>query len=99
MIENIELQELQKSDSDSAPVLEKRDLLLCGHVNTKADVLVCSIEITISELFGLKIGDVVKSSQNIEHPMTLMVNGKPVARGNLVAIDDKFGFEVTQLGE
>jgi len=97
MIENIELQDLTSSESNGEPILSKIDLSLCGHINASAEVMVCSVEMTISELFKLKIGDVIKSPETVDSPMTLMMNGKPIARGNLVAIDDKFGFEVTQI--
>lgn len=99
MIENIELQELTASTSDGSPILSKVDLSLCGHINASAEVKVCSIEMTISELFNLKVGDVVKSKETVDSPMTLIMNGKPIARGNLVAVDDKFGFEITAIDE
>lgn len=99
MIENIELQELVASGSDASPILSKVDLSLCGHINATAEVRVCSIEMTISELFNLKVGDVVKSTESADSSMTLIMNGKPIARGNLIAIDDNFGFEITEIDE
>jgi flagellar motor switch protein FliN len=99
MIENIELQELIASATDGKAILSKRDMSLCGHVNASADVVVCSFEISISELFSLKVGDVVKSKESVDAPMTLILDGKRIARGNLVAIEDRFGFEVTDIGE
>jgi flagellar motor switch protein FliN len=99
MIENIELQELSASASAGKAVLSKRDMSLCGHVNASADVIVCAFEMTIGELFSLKVGDVIKSTESVDTPMTLILDGKRIARGNLVAVDDRFGFEVTEIGE
>lgn len=99
MIENIELQELTPQEREGKPLLSKRDMSLCDHVTAEAEVMVCSLNITIEELFALKVGSIVKSDESIETPMRLFVNGKPIARGNLVAIDDKFGFEVTEINE
>lgn len=99
MIENIELQELESKDAGDKYLLSKRDISICDHVTTSAEIMVCSINITIEQLFKLKVGSVINSTEGIESPMTLMVNGKPIAKGNLVAIDDKFGFEVTAINE
>lgn len=99
MKENIELQELQVRDSKSNALLEKRDLSLCGHVNTSAEIVVCRLELSVKELLDAKAGNVLVSAHGVDAPMTLVVNGKPVALGNLVVVEDKFGFEITHVAE
>lgn len=99
MTENIELQELHDASPKGSALLEKRDLSLCGHVNASAEIIVCRVELTVSQLLELRSGSVLVSAQSLNTPMTLVVNGKAVARGNLVAVDDKFGFEVTVVAE
>jgi flagellar motor switch protein FliN/FliY len=99
VIDNIELQELKDSNTKGGALLEKRDLSLCGHVSAQAEIVVCSLELTVSQLLELRAGNVLVSDQSIEAPMTLLLNGKAVATGNLVAVDDKFGFEVVEVAD
>lgn len=99
MIENIELSELPEAGTSGKNIVSTRDLSLCGHVTAVADVIVGTVDITIEDLFKLKAGDVVISNNSIEDAMSLVLNGKMIARGNLVVVDDKFGFEITEVGE
>lgn len=99
MIDDIELQELNDGNSKGSALLEKRDLSFCGHVSAQAEIVVCNLELTVSQLLELRAGNVLVSDQGIEAPMTLLVNGKSVATGNLVAVDDKFGFEVVEVAD
>jgi flagellar motor switch protein FliN/FliY len=52
---------------------------------------------TVQEMFGLKAGDVVSMNELLEAPLTLMLNGRPVARGELLAVDDHFGIRIVEL--
>jgi len=99
MIENIELPELPEGADGGKSVVTKRDLSLCGHVTATAEVMVGTVDITIEDLFKLKSGDVVVSNNFVDESMSLILNGKVIAKGNLVIVDDKFGFEITEVGE
>lgn len=99
MIENIELPELPDGADDGKNVVTKRDLSLCSHVTAMAEVMVGTVDITIEDLFKLKSGDVVVSNNFVDEAMSLILNGKVIAKGNLVVVDDKFGFEITEVGE
>lgn len=99
MIENIELPELPEASETGKSIVTKRDLSLCGHVTAVAEVVVGTVDITIENLFRLKTGDVVISNNSVDETMSLILNGKTIAKGNLVVVDDKFGFEITEVGE
>lgn len=99
MVDNIELQELPDSIPAEKSILNKRDIGLCGHVKVNAEILLGEVELTIEELFSLKPGSVVTSLQSIDAPMSLLIDGKLVATGSLVVVDDKFGFEVADIIE
>lgn len=102
MIENIELSELSELPENAEAgksVIAKRDLSLCGHVTAVAEVMVGTVDVTIESLFKLKTGDVVISNNSVDESMSLVLNGKIIAKGNLVVVDDKFGFEITEVGE
>ena len=80
-----------------AEPLIKRDLSLLSHVLVELTVEVGPAEMTVDELFALRAGDVVKTMQQVNQPMTLQLDGKAVALGHLVAVDDNFGFQISAI--
>jgi flagellar motor switch protein FliN/FliY len=84
---------------ESAPTgaaLVAKDMNLVGHVPVALTVLVGTVSMSIEELFALKQGQVLPMNESLDAPVTLQLNGKAVARGELVAVDDCFGIRITE---
>lgn len=96
-IENIVLDELTSESDDQAKSLVNRDIDLIGHVNVAVSVNVGNLDLSIEQLFSMKSGDVLSMNEGLNSPVTLFVNDKPVASGNLVAVDDNFGIQITEV--
>lgn len=73
------------------------DISLIGHVQVSLAAQVGTVSMSIERLFGLKSGDVVSMNELLEAPLTLMLNGRAVARGELLAVDDHFGVRILEL--
>lgn len=73
------------------------DMSLVGHVEVSLTAQVGTISMPIERLFGLKHGDVVSMNELLDAPLTLMLNGRPVARGELLAVDEHFGVRILEL--
>ena len=87
-------------ETDSAPIgsnLLNKDLHLVGHVPITLTALIGSVSITIEQLFALKQGEVLSMNESLDAPITLLLNDKPVARGELVAVEENFGIRITEL--
>lgn len=57
-------------------------------------------QMTIREALALGPGSIVTLNRLAGEPVDLLVNGKPIARGEVVVIDEEFGLRVTEvLGE
>jgi flagellar motor switch protein FliN len=52
---------------------------------------------TIGETLGLGPGSIVTLNRLAGEPVDLLVNGKPIARGEVVVIDEEFGLRVTEV--
>ena len=52
---------------------------------------------TIGEALGLGPGSIVTVDRLAGEPVDLLVNGKPIARGEVVAIDEEFGLRITEI--
>ena len=54
-------------------------------------------KMTIRETLGLGPGSIVTLDRMAGEPVDLLVNGKPIARGEVVVIDGEFGLRVTEV--
>jgi flagellar motor switch protein FliN len=65
----------------------------------RATLTVCigSVEMSIGDLLKARKEQVIRLDSGVNDPVDLLIEGKVVARGQLVAIDDHFGVRITQL--
>lgn len=82
--------------ASDAPVVVK-DLSLVGHLPVSLSAVVGTVSMTIDHLFALREGEVLTMNEDLDAPVTLLLNGKAVARGELVAVDECFGIRITEL--
>lgn len=75
----------------------RQDIGLIGHVQVSLAAQVGTITLSVERLFGLKAGDVIDMNEALEAPVTLMLNGRAVARAELLAVDDHFGVRILEL--
>ncbi|NII74898.1 flagellar motor switch protein FliN/FliY [Dyella sp. SG562] len=73
------------------------DLSLVGHVKVRLTAVLGETEVSLAELFELKAGKVLTLGQGLEEPVTLQLNGKPVATAQLMAVGDHFGVQIVQV--
>ena len=52
---------------------------------------------TIGEALALGPGSIITLNRLAGEPVDLLVNGKPIARGEVVVIDQEFGLRVTEV--
>src|SRR5689334_3384616 len=52
---------------------------------------------TIGQTLELRPGSVVSLNRLAGEPVDLLINGKPIARGEVVVIDEEFGLRVTEV--
>lgn len=96
VVEPIELEEASHAPAGGEPLI-KRNLALLGHVNVRLDVMLGSAQIDVERLFSLSSGDTIALDADLDAPVTLQLDGKPIARGQLMAIDDCFGLKITEI--
>lgn len=74
-----------------------RDIGLIGHVQVSMTAQVGTVTLSVERLFSLAAGDIVRMNESLEAPLTLMIDGRPVARGELLAVDDHFGIRILEV--
>ena len=75
--------------------LENVDLLLNVPLNLSVVVGTCTM--SIGDILKLGTGSVVELDRDVTQPVDLLVNDRPIARGEIVAIDEAFGLRITEL--
>jgi len=56
-----------------------------------------SCQLPMREVLQLNVGSVVQLDKQADAPVELSVNGKLIARGEVVVIEDRFGVKITEV--
>jgi flagellar motor switch protein FliN len=56
-----------------------------------------SCQLPMREVLQLGVGSVVQLDKPADAPVELSVNGKLIARGEVVVIEDRFGVKITEV--
>src|SRR5579884_2825484 len=99
MSEEIRLQQLD----GTAPPPTAREFQLAGELRRLSAVPVdLTVEMgrarmTVGETLELRQGSIITLDRMAGEPVDLLVNGTPIARGEVVVIDEQFGLRLTQV--
>jgi len=88
-----ELDELE-STGESGSALGLSNLT---DVPVKVTVEVGRAKLTLAELIDLRSGSLVELDREAHEPADILVNGKVVARGEIITMNDSYGVRITSL--
>jgi flagellar motor switch protein FliN/FliY len=66
-------------------------------VKVELQVCVGTVSMTVAQLLSAREQDVFTLEQAVQDPVDLVLDGRVVARGQLVAVDGRFGMRITEL--
>ncbi len=96
--QRIDLDDLATGPAQGRP-LGLATLDLIKDVKVKVEVQLGNAEMTVAELAALKVASVIPLDRTLDAPLDLLMNGRVVARGELVAVGDHFGVRITSVAE
>jgi flagellar motor switch protein FliN/FliY len=73
------------------------DLTRLEAVTVELTVEVGRTHMSLGETMSLGQGSVVTLDRLADKPVDLLVNGRPIARGEVVVIDEQFGLRITEV--
>ena len=76
--------------------MEKKSLDLVLDIKVNVAVQLGSCELPMREVLALVPGTILQLAQKANEPLSLHVNQKLVARGEVVLVGDSFGIRVTE---
>jgi len=71
------------------------DLLL--DVDLPISVAFGTTEMTLKDVLNLSTGSVIELNKSVNDPVSIIVNQKPIARGEVVMVDGKYGVRVLEV--
>jgi flagellar motor switch protein FliN len=75
------------------------DLRRLSDVPLELSVEIGRTRMTVGETLQLRAGSIVTLERLAGEPVDLLVNGTPIARGEVVVVDEQFGLRVTEIVE
>lgn len=95
-IQQVSLSEIPETEP-TGPSLLGNNLELIHDVKIKLTARLGDAEISVGELFSLKEGSITKLDRLATDPIDILLDGKVVARGSLVVVEDFFGISITEI--
>lgn len=80
---------------DSVPSADRLDLL--RGVEMQATAELGRVRMTVNDLLSLRDGAVIELDRAAGAPADLYVNGRLIARGEVVVVDENYGLRITQV--
>jgi flagellar motor switch protein FliN/FliY len=80
---------------DAPPPGDRLDLLRGVEMDATAEL--GRARMTVNDLLGLRAGAVVELDRVAGGPADLLVNGRLIARGEVVVVDENYGIRITQV--
>ena len=56
------------------------------------------VRMPVRQLLALTAGSVIELAKLAGEPLDVLINGRPVARGEAVMVNEKFGVRLTEIG-
>lgn len=99
--ERMELEEVDDSierlhlHREREPSMENIDLIL--DIQLKLNARLGQVEMPIGEIMKLAPGSVIDIDRLVDEPIELVVNDRPIARGEIVVVQENFGIKITEI--
>lgn len=84
-------------DGAETALPNEADLTRLTDVTVELTVEVGRTRMSLGETMSLGQGSVVTLDRLADKPVDLLVNGRPIARGEVVVIDEQFGLRITEV--
>ncbi len=92
----VNLSQLETVNKTGSKLLEGNFSIIAG-LKVTVEVVVGSAELTVDELFALQKGSTLSLDQLHNAPLVVRLDGKSIATGSLVVIDENFGIRIDEI--
>ena len=88
---------VNEAEPDSEPKVNSWEKLeLVRGIPLEVTVILGKTRMPLGELFALNRGGIIALNQAADNPVEIQINNKPVARGEIVLVDEQLGVRITE---
>lgn len=80
------------------PSGQRIPLDMLGEIAVEVEIQLGTARLTVKELMALKAGSLLTLDQHLLQDVDVLLNERVVARGEVVAVGDRFGVRIKELG-
>lgn len=73
------------------------DLGAFAAITVRLSVEVGAVRLNLRDVLGLAVGSVHALDRRVDQPVDVLINERLIARGEIVAIGDRFGVKLTEI--
>ena len=88
---------LQTPGAMTGQPLDVLELGAFGAITVRLSVEVGALRLPLRDVLGLAAGQVHMLDRRVEQPVDVLINDRLVARGEIVAVGDRFGVRLTDI--
>jgi flagellar motor switch protein FliN len=97
MAETIEYEQFDDPHRGASGVVGDADLRRLSDIPMELGVELGRTQTTVGETLDLRVGSLIELERDAGAPADLLVNGTPIARGEVVVIDERYGLRITEI--
>jgi len=94
---NGELPDVSTGEANTAQSGANVNLDLLLDVDLPVSVAFGTTEMTLKDVLNLGTGSVIELNKSVNDPVSIIVNQKPIAQGEVVMVDGKYGVRVLEV--
>jgi flagellar motor switch protein FliN/FliY len=83
-------------DMQPAPP-NRDDLGAFGAISVRLSVEVGAVKMPLRDVLALQVGAVHALDRRVDQPVDVLINERLIARGEIVALGDRFGVKLTEI--
>jgi flagellar motor switch protein FliN len=95
--ETIEYEQFDQATQGTQAPGSEADLSRLSDIPMELSVEIGRTHMTVGQTLDLRIGSVVTLERPAGEAVDLLVNGTPIARGEVVVVDEQYGLRVTEI--
>lgn len=96
-VHSLALPPLTDGAPDAPRLVETAPVNPLHQIKTQLQVCIGDIYLTVGELMAAREHQVLVLDRQLNQPVDVLLEGRVVARGELVAVDDQFAVRITEL--
>ncbi len=96
-VRTVSLGQLAPKEMSGSPAGEEKNLSMLLDIPIPVTVEVGSSKMLLQELLSLQPGSVIPLEKKVGEPVNVVVNGRKVALGEMVSVEEQLGVRITRV--